>query len=131
MTDFTTSLGGTFIDPFKEMKRVKQDGSQTSVGAAAAVAAGKGMQGMTTAVVKGSLVDFPLALADGLKNVPRLYGEEVRDHGPVTDWKSGGTVAAKVHFLYTEFCRSEETNYFPRILAMASMKALQILSLNP
>ncbi|KAM0358606.1 hypothetical protein ACHAO7_003691 [Fusarium culmorum] len=95
MTDFTTSLGGTFIDPFKEMKRVKQDGSQTSVGAAAAVAAGKGMQGMTTAVVKGSLVDFPLAMADGLKNVPRLYGEEVRDHGPVTDWKSGGTVAAK------------------------------------
>ncbi|KAG8675942.1 hypothetical protein FPOAC1_001937 [Fusarium poae] len=95
MTDFTTSLGGTFIDPFKEMKRVRQDGSQTSVGAAAALAAGKGMQGMTTAVVKGSLVDFPLALAEGLKNVPRLYGEEVRDHGPVTDWKSGGTVAAK------------------------------------
>ncbi|RGP74453.1 hypothetical protein FLONG3_6012 [Fusarium longipes] len=95
MTDFTTSLGGTFIDPFKEMKRVRQDGSQTSVGAAAATAAGKGMQGMTTAVVKGTLVDFPLALADGLKNVPRLYGEEVRDHGPVTDWKSGGTVAAK------------------------------------
>ncbi|KAF4495235.1 sterol glucosyltransferase [Fusarium agapanthi] len=89
MTDFTSALGGAFIDPFKDVKRVRTDGTAT------AVASGKALQGMTTAVVKGSLVDVLLALAEGLRNTPRLYGEKVHDHGPVTDWKSGSTVAAK------------------------------------
>jgi sterol 3beta-glucosyltransferase len=96
MTDFTSALGGAFIDPFKDIKRVRPDGSHRSAGTATAVASGKALQGMTTAVVKGSLVDVPLALTEGLRNTPRLYGEKVQDHGPVTDWKSGGTVAAKV-----------------------------------
>ncbi|KAJ4050970.1 hypothetical protein NW756_003883 [Fusarium oxysporum] len=95
MTDFTSALGGAFIDPFKDVKRVRPDGTRRSAGTATAVANGKALQGMTTAVVKGSLVDVPLALAEGLRNTPRLYGEKVQDHGPVTDWKSGGTVAAK------------------------------------
>ncbi|ENH64141.1 Sterol 3-beta-glucosyltransferase [Fusarium oxysporum f. sp. cubense race 1] len=84
MTDFTSALGGAFIDPFKDVKRVRPDGTRRSAGTATAVASGKALQGMTTAVVKGSLVDVPLALAEGLRNTPRLYGE-----------KSGGTVAAK------------------------------------
>uniref|UniRef100_A0A0D2Y1L5 Uncharacterized protein n=1 Tax=Fusarium oxysporum (strain Fo5176) TaxID=660025 RepID=A0A0D2Y1L5_FUSOF len=96
MTDFTSALGGAFIDPFKDVKRVRPDGTRRSAGTATAVASGKALQGMTTAVVKGSLVDVPLALAEGLRNTPRLYGEKVQDHGPVTDWKSGGTVAAKL-----------------------------------
>ncbi|GME29016.1 hypothetical protein ETB97_009763 [Neofusicoccum parvum] len=44
---------------------------------------------------KGMLVDIPLALTEGLRNLPRAYGEEVRDHGKVTDWKSGAAVAGK------------------------------------
>ena len=105
MTDFTSALGGAFIDPFKDVKRVRPDGTRRSAGTATAVASGKALQGMTTAVVKGSLVDVPLALAEGLRNTPRLYGEKVQDHGPVTDWKSGGTVAAKVwiRLVYTGF----------------------------
>ncbi|KAF5866492.1 hypothetical protein ETB97_011377, partial [Aspergillus alliaceus] len=31
----------------------------------------------------------------GLRNLPRYYGEEPRNHGPVTDIKSGFTVAGK------------------------------------
>jgi hypothetical protein len=59
-----------------------------------------GASGMSIAMfapkaLKGMTVDIPLALTDGLKNMPRVYGDTVRDHGPVTDFKSGATVAGK------------------------------------
>lgn len=75
----------------------KADGTQR-YGAvnSAGLAVGHGMGQMAGSLTKGTLVDFPLALADGLYAVPSLYGEKVRDHGPVTDWKSGGAVAGKV-----------------------------------
>lgn len=41
------------------------------------------------------LIDMPLAASEGLRAVPRLYGDEVKDHGPVEDWKSGATFAGK------------------------------------
>ncbi|RKL23387.1 Sterol 3-beta-glucosyltransferase UGT80B1 [Fusarium oxysporum] len=44
---------------------------------------------------KGMLVDIPLAITEGLKSVPQLYGGNVRNHGPVTDAKSGMVVAGK------------------------------------
>lgn len=58
-------------------------------------ASGKSIAMFAPRAVKGMLVDIPLALTDGLKNVPRAYGDKVRDHGPVTDFKSGATVAGK------------------------------------
>ncbi|KAM0437895.1 hypothetical protein ACHAPT_002260 [Fusarium lateritium] len=45
--------------------------------------------------LKGMVVDIPLALTDGLRAVPQYYGGNVRDHGPVTDAKSGMVVAGK------------------------------------
>ncbi|RMJ17627.1 hypothetical protein CDV36_002667 [Fusarium kuroshium] len=45
--------------------------------------------------LKGMVVDIPLALTEGLKAVPHAYGGNVRDHGPVTDAKSGMVVAGK------------------------------------
>ena len=48
---------------------------------------------------KGLAVDIPYATAEGLRNAPKLYGEEVRDNGPVTDWKSGAVVGGKVCLL--------------------------------
>lgn len=95
ITNFTASLGGTFIDPYKEYKRVRSTGGNHA-GLSAAGAAGKGFVGMGGAVTKGMLVDVPLALTEGLRNTPRLYGDHVEDHGKVKDWKSGGVVAAKV-----------------------------------
>ncbi|KAH8688353.1 hypothetical protein BGZ61DRAFT_533137 [Ilyonectria robusta] len=94
ITNFTASLGGTFIDPYKEYKRVRSTGGNHA-GLSAAGAAGKGFVGMGGAVTKGMLVDVPLALTEGLRNTPRLYGDHVEDHGKVKDWKSGGVVAAK------------------------------------
>ncbi|KAL4798028.1 hypothetical protein BDV19DRAFT_377237 [Aspergillus venezuelensis] len=44
---------------------------------------------------KGTMVDIPLATAEGLRAVPRLYGEETKDHGTVKDWKSGFVVGYK------------------------------------
>ncbi|RSL41506.1 hypothetical protein CEP53_012720 [Fusarium sp. AF-6] len=45
--------------------------------------------------LKCMVVDIPLALTEGLKAVPHAYGGNVRDHGPVTDAKSGMVVAGK------------------------------------
>ena len=97
LTDFTSALGGTFINPFKEVRKARLDGRNGgSASLAAASAVGKGFTSMATSVSKGTLVGFPLAIAEGLRNVPRLYGEEVKNHGKVKDWKSGGAFAAKV-----------------------------------
>jgi len=95
LTDFTSALGGSFINPFKELKRARGAGVQ-SVAAASA----QSVAGMATSLAKGALVDVPLALAEGMRNTPRLYGDRVKDHGPVTGWKSGSAVAVKVriHF---------------------------------
>ncbi|KAH7150277.1 hypothetical protein B0J13DRAFT_549849 [Dactylonectria estremocensis] len=96
ITDFTTALGGTFIDPFKEMKRVRSgDSRYESSGVAVMATTANGLKDMTTSVTKGMLVDVPLALAEGLRNSPRLYGEVVSSHEPVTDVKDGCVVAAK------------------------------------
>lgn len=47
------------------------------------------------AFVKGAAVDAPLAIAEGFRNAPRLYGEEVPDRAPITNWKSGAVVGGK------------------------------------
>lgn len=44
---------------------------------------------------KGMLIDLPLAVTDGLRAVPQLYGDEVKDHGTVRDWRSGASFAGK------------------------------------
>lgn len=60
-----------------------------------ASASGQSLAMFAPKALKGMTVDIPLAITDGLKNVPRMYGETVRDHGPVTDFTSGATVAGK------------------------------------
>ncbi|KFA71896.1 hypothetical protein S40288_09517 [Stachybotrys chartarum IBT 40288] len=44
---------------------------------------------------KSMLVDFPLAITEGMKAVPQHFGTKIRDHGPVRDVKSGAVVAGK------------------------------------
>jgi sterol 3beta-glucosyltransferase len=97
LTDFTSAFGGVFINPFKEMNRVRSaGGGDDSAGLAAAIAVSKGVTLLGSSLSKGAFVGMPLALAEGLRNAPRLYGDQVKDHGRITDWKSGGIVAAKV-----------------------------------
>lgn len=56
-------------------------------------ASAKSLGSFVPTALKGMAVDIPLALTEGLRNVPRYHGEEPRDHGPVTDIKSGFAVA--------------------------------------
>lgn len=42
---------------------------------------------------RGALVDLPLAAVEGMRAVPRIYGDELAAHSKVTDWKSGGAAA--------------------------------------
>lgn len=65
----------------------------TFVKAVAGSASGVG--GFFNHFSKGMLVDMPVAAADGLRAVPRLYGSEVPDHGKVKGWKTGAVVAGK------------------------------------
>lgn len=44
--------------------------------------------------LKGFVI-IPFSFAEGFRNVPLLYGEEVRDYGEICDWKSGITFGAK------------------------------------
>ncbi|THX69963.1 UDP-Glycosyltransferase/glycogen phosphorylase [Aureobasidium pullulans] len=45
--------------------------------------------------VKGIILDIPLAAVEGMWNLPRLQGDTGYQHTAVTDWKTGGSVAAK------------------------------------
>ncbi|KAF8864364.1 UDP-Glycosyltransferase/glycogen phosphorylase [Acephala macrosclerotiorum] len=59
-----------------------------SANKAAANAVGRGFGKVGMALTKGA-VDLPRAMADGLHNVPALYGDKVRDYGEIRGWKSG------------------------------------------
>jgi hypothetical protein len=63
--------------------------------AAMTAASGKSFGRVMTAHWQGVFVDIPLAVTEGLRSVPKLYGEEVKDYGEVKDWKSGALVAGK------------------------------------
>ncbi|KAJ7103729.1 sterol glucosyltransferase [Mycena epipterygia] len=58
-------------------------------------ASGKSVGRFMTTYLKGTMVDIPLAVTEGLRGVPKLYGEEVKDHDHIKDWKSGAVVAGK------------------------------------
>lgn len=143
MTDFTSALSGTFVDPYRELTGMREGVlGQSSSNRDAAIAAARGVSGMVTSIANGTLVDVPLALSEGFRNTPRLYGEKVKSQETVTDWKSGSVVAAKVCPLtptITADFSCEMSLLLPcyltsklssRILALAFMKALLVLSAN-
>lgn len=71
------------------------EGRRRKMGAAIAMGTINGVGGILHTAVKGYFIDVPLALADGMRNVPKLYGGKVRHHGHVTGWKSGLAVSGK------------------------------------
>lgn len=78
-------------------KPMARTGSQTA--GAMAAASAKSFGNMFARPYKSVFVDVPLAVADGLHVVPKLYGGEVRDRGKITDLKSG-TIVAGESFVY-------------------------------
>ncbi|KAM0325766.1 hypothetical protein ACHAQA_007067 [Verticillium albo-atrum] len=69
----------------------KAASSSSTTAAATSARAGK----IVTSVAKGVLVSIPLAATEGLRAVPRLYGEDVKRHADVRDFKSGAAVAGR------------------------------------
>ncbi|KAJ7103740.1 hypothetical protein C8R44DRAFT_887261 [Mycena epipterygia] len=63
--------------------------------AAMAAASGKSLARVLSSYVRGTMVDIPLAATEGLRCVPKLYGQPIRDHGRVKDWRSGAAVAGR------------------------------------
>ncbi|KAK4236149.1 sterol 3-beta-glucosyltransferase [Achaetomium macrosporum] len=63
--------------------------------AAAVIGCASGVGSFFKQFTKGFYLDMPLAVSEGLRNAPRLYGGDVYDPGRVTDWKSGGAAAGK------------------------------------
>ncbi|KAI9724946.1 MAG: hypothetical protein M1812_000222 [Candelaria pacifica] len=91
--DMVSSTANTFISPAKELVRSEKKDANTA--ATMLTASAKSIARIHSSFFKGTMVDMPLALTEGLRAVPRLYGEEVRDTGTVTDWSSGAIVASK------------------------------------
>ena len=50
---------------------------------------------LTGAFFKGIYFDIPLAMTEGLRNCPKIYGDEVKPHRAITDWRSGAIVGGK------------------------------------
>ncbi len=69
---------------------------QANVHGQAALAAAKSLNNVVSGTVKGGMVDIPLALAEGFRNAPRLWGETVKEQEVITGWQSGVAVAGKV-----------------------------------
>lgn len=94
-------MGSLVENPIKEYRiargKQREDGRGLSASGVAGKEVGRGLGRVETAMAK-TVVDLPLAMADGLHAVPTLYGEKVRDYGPVTGWKSGSIVGGKVRF---------------------------------
>ncbi|KAF5856518.1 UDP-Glycosyltransferase [Aspergillus alliaceus] len=122
LTGMADATAGIFIDPYKEYKRLRYSRSRDVSKAPSttelatleisqplsdpkpnsddpdyarqmALASATSLGIFLGRSSRGALVDLPLAAVEGMRAVPRLYGEEVRVHDPVKDWRSGAVVA--------------------------------------
>lgn len=123
-TDMATSITGMVTKPMEELKierhrRLQREAKESrsaslqgdeesivstlskgkekegAVSAKMAAASAKSIANIGPIAAQGMLVDIPLAITEGLKNIPGHYDGKVRNHGPVTGAKSGAVVAGK------------------------------------
>lgn len=65
--------------------------------------------------LKGIVIDIPLALTEGMRALPQLYGDtSYSHHAPITDWKSGSRVGAKS---FTDGIRQGTSDIFSQTFA--------------
>jgi hypothetical protein len=74
--------------------RVKHTRGCLSTTKSLTVVSAHSMSRFLTQFARG-LVIIPFAFTEGFRNVPLLYGEELRDYGEIYDWKSGIVFGAK------------------------------------
>ncbi|KAI9741719.1 MAG: hypothetical protein M1834_000104 [Cirrosporium novae-zelandiae] len=98
-SDCISAAAGIFIDPHREYKRraTTKEGTEDKarVAGAMALASAKNVGRFNLSLFRGTMVNMPLAITEGLRTAPRFYGEEIKEHEPVTGWKSGAIVAGK------------------------------------
>lgn len=80
----------------------KSRDKEPSAGSKAALAGAKSLGWLAPKALKGAMLDIPLAMAEGFRTAPKLYGDKVRDHGKVTGAGSGFAVGGKT-FAYELF----------------------------
>ena len=95
------SAAGIFLDPYKEYQRVVRTkpangGSSDKPAVAMSLASLKNIGRFHSSLFKGTMVDMPLAVTEGLLAVPKMCGEPKSDHAPITDAQSGFLVAGRV-----------------------------------
>lgn len=87
------------------LNNLEPDPNETNYAKQMAIASGISLAKFLGRSSRGAFVDLPLAAAEGMRAVPRFYGENVRVNAPVQDWRSGVTVAWSVftHGIYEGF----------------------------
>ena len=92
-TDYQSQVSREGLKPGSKRSSDLMNGLRTT--GAMAGASAKGFGNFVMRFFKRSLIDIPLAATEGLHAVPKLYGDEVKDHGKVTGMKSGAVVVGK------------------------------------
>ncbi|KAI8719879.1 Glyco-transf-28 domain-containing protein [Fusarium sp. LHS14.1] len=109
------ATAGVFVKPYETIKehqtraksslesgssqtRSQSDSASVSESRVARRAVGtstKSLGKLAVTSAKGIFVDIPIAVTDGLRAVPNLYGEDVRARDHITGFRSGAVVAGK------------------------------------
>jgi hypothetical protein len=84
---------GTASETRSVMTPEKENPKPSGRFASAALGSASGVGRFFHHYAKGMLLDIPMAATEGLRAVPKLYGDEVPDRRQITDWKSGAIVA--------------------------------------
>ncbi|KAK8202450.1 hypothetical protein IWZ01DRAFT_459914 [Phyllosticta capitalensis] len=108
MTDLVEDTAGIFINPAKEYRRIKRTSyddtakpKRPNKSLAMAKASLKSLGKFHGHFFKGTLVDMPSAMADGLLAIPgykngfAAFIDGPATHAPITDWRSGAVAGAK------------------------------------
>ncbi|TDZ39681.1 Sterol 3-beta-glucosyltransferase UGT80B1 [Colletotrichum spinosum] len=69
--------------------------AESSSGKSGALVVANGVGKVAGTATKGLFVDIPLAVTEGLRAVPNMYGDTVKKHDAVEDFRSGVSVAGK------------------------------------
>lgn len=83
---------------FHDMRPVPRASSSRgclNTASAIAGASASGVGGFFKSYSRGMYIDMPLAVAEGFRAVPRMYGETVPEQEAIVDWQSGARVAGK------------------------------------
>jgi UDP:flavonoid glycosyltransferase YjiC (YdhE family) len=96
VSNISSATKTMLYDPFTEMKRSDASGSSAAATTGRMLAtSAKGFGKFNLAFFKGVIVDMPLATTEGFRNIPHLYGEDVKSHGNITGIVSGFQVGAR------------------------------------